>query len=203
MNARQPPEQHALGLGQQCVRPVDRGPQRLLAPHRGARASGQQPEPVVQAVEDLAAATRRAPARPPVRSPVACRPDAGRSRSTVAMLSSVTAKSGRAWRARSANRFERFVVERQATAPATSPRRRTPIGSRLVVSTRRRRGIASRSVDDQRGARIQQMLAVVEHQQHLGDRRWSRRCVSIVERPGWSGSPSARATVTGTQLRDR
>ena len=50
---RQPAKQHPLGLGQQGVRPVHRGAQGLLAAHRGARTAGQQPEPVMQAVEDF------------------------------------------------------------------------------------------------------------------------------------------------------
>ena len=35
------------------VRPVHRGAQRLLAAHRGARTTGQQPEPVMKAVQYL------------------------------------------------------------------------------------------------------------------------------------------------------
>jgi hypothetical protein len=35
------------------MRPVHRGAQRLLAAHRRARPTGQQPEPVMQAVNDL------------------------------------------------------------------------------------------------------------------------------------------------------
>ena len=58
---RQPAEQDALGFGQQRVRPVDRGAQGLLAPHRGARAAGQQAEAVVQAVEDLGQRQRAHP----------------------------------------------------------------------------------------------------------------------------------------------
>ena len=50
---RQPAKKHPLGLGQQRVRPVHRGAQRLLAAYRGARPAGQQPEPVMQAIEDL------------------------------------------------------------------------------------------------------------------------------------------------------
>ena len=50
---RQPSEDHALDVGEQCMRPIHRGPQRLLAPDRAARAAGQQPEPVMQAGEDV------------------------------------------------------------------------------------------------------------------------------------------------------
>ena len=45
---RQPAEQTPFGLGQQRMRPVDRGAQGLVAAHRGARTPGQQSEPVVE-----------------------------------------------------------------------------------------------------------------------------------------------------------
>ena len=76
---RQPGEQDAFGLGQQRVRPIHRGPQRLLAAHRGACTPGQQPEAVMQAVADLGQRQARAPAPPPARSPAARRRGAGRS----------------------------------------------------------------------------------------------------------------------------
>ena len=60
---RQPAEQDPFGLGQQRVRPIHRGAQRLLAAHRGARTAGQQPEPVMQAVEDLGQRQRAHPCR--------------------------------------------------------------------------------------------------------------------------------------------
>ena len=53
MNAAKPAKQYSFGFGQQCVRPVHRGAQGLLAPHRCAGATGEQTEPVVQAADDL------------------------------------------------------------------------------------------------------------------------------------------------------
>ena len=50
---RQAAKQNLLGLGQQGVRPVHRGAQCLLAPHRSACTAGQEPEAVVEAVDDL------------------------------------------------------------------------------------------------------------------------------------------------------
>ena len=50
---RQPREHPLLVVEQQVVAPVDDGLQGLLARQRRARAAGQQPEPVVQAGEDL------------------------------------------------------------------------------------------------------------------------------------------------------
>ena len=50
---RQPAKQDSFGFGQQCVRPVDRGAQRLLAAHRGASTAGEQAEPVMQAADDF------------------------------------------------------------------------------------------------------------------------------------------------------
>ena len=46
---RQARQQQLLGAGQQRIRPVDGGPQRLLAFQRGAAAPRQQPEPLIQA----------------------------------------------------------------------------------------------------------------------------------------------------------
>ena len=50
---RQAAEQDPLRVGQQRVRPVHRGLQRLLAAHRGARSAGEQPESILQAGQDL------------------------------------------------------------------------------------------------------------------------------------------------------
>ena len=46
-------EQGAFGFGEQRVRPIDRGAQRLLTAHRRARTTGQQAEAVVQAVDEV------------------------------------------------------------------------------------------------------------------------------------------------------
>ena len=50
---REPPEQNALGLGQQGMRPVHRRAQRLLPTHRCPCATGQEAEAVVQAADNL------------------------------------------------------------------------------------------------------------------------------------------------------
>ena len=60
---RQSAKQDAFGFGQQRVRPVHRGAQRLLAAHRGAGTTGQQPEPITQTVEDLGRRQRAHPRR--------------------------------------------------------------------------------------------------------------------------------------------
>jgi hypothetical protein len=49
----QAPEQDSFGFGQQCVRPVFRRAQCLVAAHRGSCAAGEQPETVVEAVDNL------------------------------------------------------------------------------------------------------------------------------------------------------
>jgi hypothetical protein len=54
-------EEDLFRLREQRVRPVDRRPQRLLAAHSSSRAAGQQPEAVVQAVEDLSQRQRTNP----------------------------------------------------------------------------------------------------------------------------------------------
>lgn len=51
---RQPAEQDPLGFGQECVRPIHRTPQRLLALRQGTRGTaGQQLEAVTQTIHDL------------------------------------------------------------------------------------------------------------------------------------------------------
>ena len=50
---RQPLEDALLVVEEQLVAPVDDGAQRLLARERGARPTGEQAEPIVQAGGDL------------------------------------------------------------------------------------------------------------------------------------------------------
>ena len=60
---RQSTEQNAFSLGQQAVRPLHRGAQRLLAAHRCARTAGQRAEAVMQTVDDLGQPQRAHPRR--------------------------------------------------------------------------------------------------------------------------------------------
>ena len=50
---RQPREQASLGIRQQLVAPVHRRAERLLARDRRARTTGQEPEAIIEPVEDL------------------------------------------------------------------------------------------------------------------------------------------------------
>ncbi len=83
---------------------------------------------------------------------------------TVPAFSSVTAKSGRARRARSVNNSTASSAsDSDGTRQFTSPD--TP--ERLTAGRQHRHPrAAAEHVVDQRGAGIEQMLAVVQHQQH-------------------------------------
>ncbi len=58
---REPPGQRSLRLGEQVPAPPDDREQRLVAGERGAAASGQQPEPVVKPAGDLRRGQRAEP----------------------------------------------------------------------------------------------------------------------------------------------
>ena len=72
------------------------------------------------------------------------------------------------------------------------------IGSRLVAS-RVTAGHAPRIAAVHRRARIREMLAVVEDDEHRAMIDEPHDDVLLPRLPGWSGSPKARATVVGTR----
>ena len=142
-----------------------------------ARAAGQQREPVVQPRRDLVRRAAPAAGRRPARSPAGCRRAVRHSRHDAARSPSVTAKPGCDRAARSTNsstaayrrpaRSRRDVASGSGsgsggTASSCSPA--TPSGCRLVASTRSAGCAASRSSTSAR-ARVEQVLAVVQHQQ--------------------------------------
>ncbi len=59
----EPVEHSALGFAEQVVGPVDRGTQGVVALHRGASTTRQQPEPFVEAGRDVGRLHRRDPRR--------------------------------------------------------------------------------------------------------------------------------------------
>ena len=146
------------------MRPVHRGAQRLLAADCGARTTGQQPEPVMQAVDDLGQGQRSHPRRREFdrqRHAV----EAAAISATAVELSSVTAKSGRARRARSANSsIASSASDSEGTCHITSPV--TLTGSRLVANTVTP-GRSRQSSPSNVGARVEEVLAVVQHHQQV------------------------------------
>ena len=91
--------------------------------------------------------------------------------------------------------FNRRVVDRQRWHP---PGDFAGEADRFAAGDKNRQllaGIEQRN--DHLPGRVEQVLAVVEQQQDLRSLR-NRTTVSIGERPGWSGRPKVRATVTGT-----
>ena len=69
-----------LERGEQLVRPLDRGAQRLVALHRAAPPAGEEPEPLVEQTGDLGRASSTPLAPRPTRWRAGCRRDDGRSR---------------------------------------------------------------------------------------------------------------------------
>ena len=114
---------------------------------------------------------------------------------TVSVLSSVTVKSGRARRARSVNNSTASSArDSDGTCQFTSPA--TMRGSRLVARIVTREQPASTSLTSSAlaSSRCSQLSNTTSSRRSRTD----RNSVSVIERPGWSGSPSARATVSGT-----
>jgi hypothetical protein len=161
---REPTEQHPLGLAQQCVRPVDRGPQRLLAPNRGPGSAGQQPESVVKAVIDF---VERQGAHPRCREfdrerhPVEASADFRHDGRIVISNNEVgTSEAGAIGK-----QFDRLIDKRQRRRP---PRHFPRDPDRLTTRRQERQSRAGACQrQDQFGGCVKQMFTVVQHHQHL------------------------------------
>ena len=160
---REPTEQRALGVGQQRVRPVDGGPQCLLAPDRGARAAGQQPEPVHQTVQDLVEG----------QGPNAGRREFDRQWHAVEAVADGGHRAGVVRRDVKVGAHQAGAVGEQVDGVVAQRQRRHP-PDRL---TRHAERFAARGEQrqlgacaDERGgdpgAFVEQVLAVVEHDEH-------------------------------------
>ena len=114
---------------------------------------------------------------------------------TVSALSAVIRNSGLVLRARSLNSsIASSARDREGTRQLTSPV--TPIGSRLVVSRvsagqAPNRAMINSALESSRCSQLSSSISIWRS-------RMNRSSTSIVCWPGWSGRPSARATVTGT-----
>ena len=186
---RQPAEQHALGLAQEGVRPIHGRAQRLLPPHRRPGTSGEQPEAIVEAVQDLGQRQRAQPGRR----------ELDRQRHTVEPLTDLGDGDG--------------VVLGDGEVGAREP---SPVGEQLdsLVGERQGRHLPHRFPGDterlpargqhgdsrcrpeqrrhERGARAEDVLAVVEHHEESavadepqqGVRRGAARFVGQPEHAG-------------------
>ena len=206
----QPAQQDALGLGEQRLAPVDRGAQRLLPRRSAVRLpAGQQPEPVVQP-------------RRPARAAESARTRAAASSIASGMPSSrrqTSATAARVVVVEGESRAARRPPGRRTAAPPRAvarsvggrrARRRAPSGgtrqARLAGDAPAARGwwpgsAAAGQAPQQRvgqlGAGVDQVLAVVEHQQQLPG---SRAAASVGQRarPALSRRPSAAAVRSAT-----
>ena len=157
----QPAEEPAIGVVEQVPAPVDERLQRPLPRHRRASATGQQAEPVAQALGDLVGGEDIDPRGRQLDARAGCRRAAGRSRRRRAHSTDPRRRpAGLPWRARrTSGRPPTDLPARRArprspagcrappsragsasdgTAKTASPS--TPSGSRLVVEDAQRRG---------------------------------------------------------------
>jgi hypothetical protein len=156
-------EQDSLRFGEQRVRPIHRHAQRLLAPHRSTRTAGQQPEPIMQTVGDLAQR----------ECPNPCSGKFNRQRHTIQALTDlrhqcVVVLAHNEIRAcppsTIGEQLHGLVVNRQRRHPPTQltghPERFTTGSQYGQVRAR------VQQLHNHAPARVEQMLAVVEQQQH-------------------------------------
>ena len=173
---REPAQERPLLLGEQVVAPVDRRPQRLLArraraaPARQQRGSGRR--------ASRGSARPRAPsrARPRARSRAGCRRAGGRSARPRGVLVGRARSPGCA-ASRARRRAARPRTRRAPPASARASGSGTEsAGTRQTASPGDAERLAARREDpqvraraqellDERGAGVDEVLAVVEHEQ--------------------------------------
>src|SRR3954451_21542964 len=114
---------------------------------------------------------------------------------TVSALLSVIVNSGLARRALDLNNsIASSASDNDGTLQLTSPG--TNSGSRLVARTATLGQVANMAVTS--SALASSKCSQLSSTSSIWRSRTNRSNVSVIERPGWSGKPSARATVTGT-----
>ena len=199
---------------EQVVAPGDRAAQRLLALRQVARAGRQQRQVVVEPGEDLVRRQQLDRGRRRARSRAASRGAAPRSPATAGALAFVTAKPGRTARrpgdeqADGLELVERVEVElaqlarqveplhlgqaagvgrgRAGPGPGTPARPRRAGRSRVVTRQRDVRAAAQELGDDRAG--VDDLLEVVEDEQHVARRRSSSASASMAGRAALSAS---------------
>ena len=179
--------------------PVDGGAQRALPGRGGPVAGGEQAEPVGPGARRSAQRTARGPALRPARWPAARRPAPGRPRRRPPRCAGDG--ESRAGRRRPGRRTaapprsrESPAIGRPRPARRRYQRRHLPdgfsaatrSGSRLVTRTRSP-GAAGEQPLAEPGARVDQVLAVVQRQQHAVAAQ--RRGQRVQQRPRPSSLP--------------
>ena len=188
-----------LSSDEQPIAPLDgRGQRGVPLPGLGAPAD-QQREPVVETVDELAGGSGAAAGQRRARWPGAARRDARTAPTTRG--SSVSTIPGPA--AADAHAPTKSSADSGPSDPircSASPSTRS--GSRLVTRTRAR---AARIEDrvDQLGAGVQQVLAVVQHQQHRRVPRLAAREAVWTAPSPWMPADSATARMTPVSIAHR
>ena len=155
------------------MRPVDRSSQGLLAAHPGPHP-GQQPEAVTQAVEDLGQ-RHHAHARRRQLDPKGQTVQAVTDLAHGGGVVNADAEIGPGQPRTVDEEFDRFVRERQRRHP---PGRFAGHPDRLTARREDRQLRAgAQERDDEFGARVEQVLAVVEHEEHRTVTEEPRKCV--------------------------
>ena len=141
----------------------------------------------MQAVKDLGQRQRPHPRRGQLdrqRHPIEARANLGHRRGIVIG----DGEPGPGMAGPVGEQLDGFIGQRQRRHP---PAHLTRHADRLTARREQRQPRRpTQQSDDQLGAGIEQMFAVVQHHQHLTVANKPQR-LSIVERPGWSGRPSA------------
>ena len=212
---RQAPQQHLLALVEQVVAPVDRGADRAVPWQAGRDRAAQARRRRTRAGRQAARRSARARAPRPARAPAECRRRrrrCARSPCALASLRTNDVVDGAGALDEEADRGACAVISsgdrlccrsgsssggtRQAISPSIAS------GSRLVARTCSR-GQAAQQVGGQLGAGVDQVLAVVEHQQQVLRRAGTRSACRSTLRASASRRPTAAATAPGQRRRRR
>ena len=162
---------------------------------RGARTAGEQAEPVVKTGDDVGRRHRTHPCRRELDCHGHAVKAAADLRHRGDVLVIANAEIGPGPAGAVGEQLDRFVGQRQRRhPPVTSPG--TPISSRLVASSVNPGQVPSR--ESTSAALASNRCSQLSNTISMWRSPMKRTSVSSVERPGWSGSPRARATATGT-----
>jgi hypothetical protein len=181
----------SLLAGEQVVAPVDRGPQRLLAGQRGAAASAEHVEAVAEAHSDLVERQRGR----------AGRGELDGQRHAVQTPADLLHGAGGAIRGHRSPAAPRRRARR--TAARLGQRGHPPddlVGAAQRLAARGQdahAGPGAQNLLGQAGARVDQVLAVVEHDQRLA-RGQMRHQRLQAERDAGIGTPTASAAACAT-----
>ena len=184
---REPGPQPLLGLAAQLVAPVDERAQRLLPGQRRPAPAGEQAEPVVQAVGELLDGQRAQPRRGELDRQRHAVEAARTAATTAARFSVGDARSpARPRRARSSSSAIASYWPSAAAGGGRcgSGQRQRRHGDDVLAGDAQRlaagrehpqAGRGAEQPVDEPGARLDHVLAVVEHEQELRGRRGGRR----------------------------